>query len=155
LLQLQPNILRNEDGSMQISIYGKGELSPETYSNNIKRIRVAFPSLQKDFYDILSERIIAKQFTDERFSDAVDYVIDNCKYPCPSIADFMTYDSGYKLYTYAEILKMMDNVGSSVWNDFRPIEIKGISKTLWASVIDIRKYNLKLKTHDKESNESH
>jgi len=128
LQQLLPNILQNDDGSMHISIYGKGELSPKIYINNIKKISAAFPSIQKEFYDLLTQLVKENQFTDKRFSKAVDFVIKNYKYPHPSIADFISYDKGYKLYTYANILKMNDTLGSSIWHDYKPVEIDGISK---------------------------
>lgn len=140
---MPPSILQNDDGSMHISIYGKGELSPEIYINNIKKISAAFPSIQKEFYDLLTQLVKENQFTDERFSEAVDFVIENYKYPHPSIADFISYDKEYKLYTYTNMLKMNDSIGVSVWNDYKPVEIIGISKKVWASVIDIQKYNLK------------
>jgi hypothetical protein len=127
---------------MHVSIYNKGALSPEIYINNIKRISAAFPYLQKEFYDLLSEMVIEKQYTDARFSEAVNFVIENYKYPHPSIADFISFDKGYTLFTYTNMLKMNDSIGSSVWNDYKQVEIEGISIKVWASFIDIQKYNL-------------
>jgi len=127
---------------MHVSTYNKGALSPEIYINNIKKISAAFPSLQKEFYDLLSELVIQKQFTDARFSDTVNFVIENFRYPHPSIAEFISYDKGYTVYTYTNMLKMNDSIGSSVWNDYKRVEIKGISIKVWASIIDIQKYNL-------------
>jgi hypothetical protein len=127
---------------MHVSTYNKGALSPEIYINNIKRISAAFPSLQKEYYDLLSELVIEKQYTDERFSEAVNFVIENCKYPHPSIADFISYDRVYTLYTYTNMLRMYDSIGSSVWNDYKQVKIEGISIKVWASFIDIQKYNL-------------
>lgn len=58
----------------------------------VKRIKQTFPNLPAGFYDILCERLKANEFTDERFEAAVNNVIDNCKYPTPTIADFLSYN---------------------------------------------------------------
>ena len=58
---------------------------------NVEKIRQAFPNLTKDFYDILCERLKAHNFTDEELSDAVNHVIDTCKYPTPTIAEFISF----------------------------------------------------------------
>jgi hypothetical protein len=127
---------------MNVSVYIKGALTPEIYIKNIKRISAAFPSLQKEFYDLLSELVKEKQYSDNKLTDAVNFVIENCKYPHPSIADFLSYDKGFTLYTYTNILKFFDSIGSSVWNDYKQVEIEGVSLKVWASIIDIQKYNL-------------
>jgi len=55
------------------------------------------------FIDLLTESLKRNGFTDERFTDAVNYVIDNCRYPKPSIADFVSYDRSVKTYTHEQI----------------------------------------------------
>jgi len=63
----------------------------------MKRIKNAFPTLQEGFYDILCERLKANGFNDEELEKAVNYVIDNYKYPNPSIAEFLNFDgANYK-----------------------------------------------------------
>jgi hypothetical protein len=61
---------------------------------NMKRIKSAFPLLQEGFYDVLCERLKANGFYDDEFEKAVSYVIDNYKYPTPSIAEFLNFDGG-------------------------------------------------------------
>ena len=59
---------------------------------SIKKIRDAFPNLPPGFFNILQDRLKDNKFCDERLKDAVNYVIDNCSYPNPQIADFIRYD---------------------------------------------------------------
>jgi len=61
-------------------------------SNNMAKIKDAFPTLQKGFYDLLCQRLKANEFSDEKLSEAVNHVIDNCNYPNPTIANFINYD---------------------------------------------------------------
>lgn len=56
------------------------------------------------FTDLLTESLKRNGFTDQRFTDAVNYVIDNCRYPKPSIADFVSYDKNVKVFTWRDIV---------------------------------------------------
>ena len=62
---------------------------------NTVKIKNAFPTLPVEFYDILCERLKANGFTDERLTNAVNGVIDTCKYPTPTVAHFMSYDEDH------------------------------------------------------------
>ena len=73
------------------SIYN-GELTSHCVLESIKKIRDAFPGLPTGFFNIFQDRLKDHKFCDERLKDAVNYVIDNCQYPNPQIADFITYD---------------------------------------------------------------
>lgn len=66
-------------------------LTAEGIASNIERINEVFPTLSKGFYKVLCERIKEKRFSDREFTDAVNHVIDTCKYPNPQIAEFMSY----------------------------------------------------------------
>lgn len=79
------------DQNDSISIY-QGALTAGRTVHNISLIKKAFPSLPKEFYDVLTDRICAHDFSDNRFTDAILHVIDTCHYPTPTIADFISYD---------------------------------------------------------------
>jgi hypothetical protein len=57
----------------------------------IDRIKIAYPSLEKGFFEILIDRLKANDFTDYLFFKAANNVIDTCQYPAPTIADFIKY----------------------------------------------------------------
>lgn len=55
------------------------------------KIKEAFPTLPIEFYNILCERLKEKKFTVVQITEAVNGVIDTCKYPTPTIAHFIGY----------------------------------------------------------------
>ena len=69
----------------------------------ISKMRKVFTHAAPGFYDVLLERIKENNFTDERLKDAVNYLIDNFKYPVPSIADIISFDKKVKLHTYQQV----------------------------------------------------
>jgi hypothetical protein len=74
-----------------VSIY-KGNLTDKGIIEGVAVIKKAFPALPLDFYDVLIDRLRVNEFSDNRFRDAVVYVIDVCVYPTPTIANFISYD---------------------------------------------------------------
>jgi hypothetical protein len=122
-----------------ITIY-KGELTTNAVIQSLKDIKQAFPVLPVDFYDIFQRRIKANNFCDERLNDAVNFVIDNCVYPTPTVAQFITFDRRVKFYKYEELLKM-SNENSEIWNSYKAIDI-GLPKKVWFHINDIAKYNI-------------
>lgn len=69
-----------------------GKITSKGLAENMIKIQHAFPTLPTEFYDILLERMKAKGFTDERLTNAVNFVVDTCKYPTPTIAHFIAFD---------------------------------------------------------------
>lgn len=67
-----------------------------------------FPALPIEFYGVFIDRIKEKGFCNERLIDAVNHVIDNCQYPTPTAANFLSFDKKSKIYTYQEILSLVD-----------------------------------------------
>ena len=96
------SISRIDNGA--ISIYN-GKLSKEGIKKNCLKILAAFEKTDAMFTDLLTESLKRNGFTDERFTDAVNYVIDHCRYPKPSIADFVSYDKKIKVYRYDEMVE--------------------------------------------------
>jgi hypothetical protein len=125
-----------------LSIYS-GKLSTKVIIDNVKKIKQAFPSLPNGFYDILSDRLKNCNFSDERINDAVNNVIDNCVYPQPTIAQFISFDRRIKLYTYEEMINKVNGFGVKVWEDYQSVKFPDRDKPVWVSIDDIKKYHLK------------
>lgn len=89
----------------------------------------------------MRERLIAKGFTNKRVTDAVNYVIDTCKYPTPTVADFVGYDKKVKLYTYNEACNEL-GIGLQLDREFAPVKVNGLEKPLWVRKVDKKNYNL-------------
>jgi hypothetical protein len=88
-----------------------------------KKLATAFPALPTGFFAIMIERMRANQFSDQRMIDSIGYVIDNCLYPTPTIANLISYDRRVKLYTYQEVCEYVDRGGQM--EDFIKREIRG------------------------------
>ena len=65
-----------------------------------------------------------KGFSDEKLKDAVNHVIDNCRYPVPTIAEFLSFDKVVKIFTYQEAAELVTK-GKASFDDFEKREIDG------------------------------
>jgi len=129
-----PAINQNE-----ISIY-LGELNTKCIVGNVAKIKKSFPGLPIGFYDVFSDRITENGFCDDRLNDAVNYVIDNCVYPTPTIAQFISFDRKIKILNYNEYLKLCDD---GIGNNYKPINFKDRETPVWIHVNDIKQFNIK------------
>jgi hypothetical protein len=103
----------------------------------------AFPTLPKGFYDILADRIKENGFCDDRLNDSINHVIDNCIYPQPTIAQFISYDKKVKLYNHNDIVKMLtDNPDS--FKSYRPVKVNKLNRPMYTHINDIEMYGLEL-----------
>lgn len=132
-------VIKKDD---EISMY-KGSLSTPCVIKNVARIKNAFPSLPEGFYDIFSERIIDNKFNDDRLIDAINNVIDNCIYPTPTIAQFISWDKKIKVYKYPDIVKMVEDGDPKAFERYQRIELEGLPEAVWIHINDIAKYKLK------------
>lgn len=92
----------------EISIYHGEIANPTIIAQQSAKIQVAFPSLDKLFFTILTERVIKNGFTEQRLKDATEYLIDNFKYPKPSIAEIINFDKKLKLYSHNEVVILIE-----------------------------------------------
>ena len=139
----QKSMVQIQDG--EVSIY-EGTLNTDCIVSNIARVKKAFPALPRDFFDVFTDRINESGFNDDRLRDAVNHVIDTCVYPTPTIAQFISFDKKYKVFTYDEMLKKCDELGAEIWKSYQSIDLTEIEKPVYAHINDIKKYHLKCKT---------
>lgn len=107
-------------------------------------IKKSFPSLPASFYDVFDDRVRANNFTVQRLKDAVDYVIDNCPYPMPTIANFISYDKAVKYKTYEEMmdLSVPYEMNGGIWKAWLPVRLPNCSIVVWIHKSDIDRYQL-------------
>jgi len=129
------------DNGLALSMY-RGDLSTACIMEYFAKVKKAFPALPASFYDILAERIKENGFSDQRLKDAVNHVTDTFTYSMPTVAHFISFDKRVKLFTRSDMIKIMDK-SDTVWKEYKPIKIDGIKEIYFASVLDIKKYNLK------------
>jgi hypothetical protein len=135
--KVSPHIQGNE-----VSLYS-GSLNNECLLKSIALIKKAFPALPIDFYEVLIDRIKDNGFTDQRLIDSVNFVIDNCPYPTPTIHHFISFDRKYKYLTYDQMLAKSDEFGKEIWDSYKPVKLQSDLKPVWVHVNDIAKYNIK------------
>lgn len=120
----------------EISVY-RDVLTKEGVKANCLKVLAAFKALDTQFTDLLTESLMRNKFTDERFKDAVNHVIDNCRYPKPSIADFVSYDKSIVFYTHKEMSHNRFN-----FDLFQAVRLyPNQEKPLWVSKTDFNTNN--------------
>lgn len=132
-------LIRKED-CFETSIY-KDELTEECVAVNTVKLKQSFPALSSGFYDVFYERLSANKYTNQRLNDAIGHVIDNCIYPSPTIAQFISFDKKIKLYTYDDVLKMND-LRQTAFQEYRPVRFGENKRPMYAHVNDIENYKL-------------
>ena len=123
-----------QTGKSEISIYS-GELTKECVAFNLQKVKNAFPALSPDFYTVFMDRVKDNGFSNNRLTDAVQYVIDNCVYPQPTIAQFISFDKKIKLYTYEQAF---DNPG------LVPVKLENRKSIVWISKIDAEIFGIEI-----------
>lgn len=134
--------ITQEQNNYSISVYDD-EFTPEFAIKEVVRLREAFPNIPFGFFDILLERIKQNGFTNKRLTDAINYLIDNFTYPVPTIANIISYDKRIKLLTYAQLAYIVNDYGTRVFENFKPVKKIG-NVRLFASIQDIETYKLEI-----------
>lgn len=133
--QDMPAVCKNErTGNNEVSLYRPGNVTPAVLATEIKKLKVAFPSRQAEFFNLLAERIVANRFSDDKLRDAVAKAIDTFSYKDINISDVIGFDRRIRLYTYGEIC---DQVSGHLakFDDFQIREING--DKYWVKKTDI------------------
>ena len=92
-----------------MSLYADRPVSERSITIQIARLKVAFPKMNAQFFNILSERIEENSFTEQRLEDAVNSVIDSFRYRELNVADVIGFDRRAKLYTGSEYMTAQMN----------------------------------------------
>ena len=123
----QNSLSTNEKAEVYLSLY-EGGLDDIVITENIAKIKATFPQLPIQFYSILVDRIRDKGFSNQQLTDSVNNVIDNCIYPQPTIANFLSHDRKIRLFTYQEMLKKIHDSGgnSEVWKMHDKKTVNGV-----------------------------
>ena len=140
---LSQTCLVKKESNYELSVYS-GELTPRCVAINVKKMQQSFPALTDAFYEIFTERLKANNYCDNRLNDAIEHVIDNCIYPTPTIAQFISFDKRIKLYDYNQVLKLNEELGGKAFELYRPVRIGENVKPVYARVNDIKEFNLEL-----------
>ena len=133
----QQNLESQRKDNRTVSLY-TGTLTDKCLLSAVVTIKKAFPALPKDFYDVFMDRIKANEFNDARLNDAICFVIDNCPYPTPTIANFIAFDKRIKLLSYNDYVDMVAKYGPEVNNTYKPVKLPEREKPVWINIDDIK-----------------
>jgi len=109
---------------MEMSLYPGEELEPSVILQSVNRLKVSFPKMSNDFFNVLAERVVANKFSNKRLQDAVNYVLDNFQYKELNISDVVKFDKRAKLYSYNEVCNLVTKSQAS-FSDFQIVELEG------------------------------
>lgn len=108
----------------EVSIYRNlPPANEEEVRNEVKRIHAAFPQAPNQLILIMSQRIVERGLSREQLVDAVNNLIDNFRFPVPTVADIIGFDKKVKLFSHAEVVAMLPK--GYEFTDFEKIELNG------------------------------
>ena len=105
----------------EISVYA-GYLTQPAVTQQSGRIRQVFPQLSAGWHGEFLHAIRRHGFTDQRLLDAVNHVIDHCRYPQPTVADFVSFDQSVKFRSYDWMVRN-SNETVSMWDHYTQVRI--------------------------------
>ena len=115
----------NEDGSTSISVYDDSPLDQNTYQSGELQLQTRFSNFDEKFSFLMLQLLKKKKFTNQRFKDAVEYVIVNEKFPTITPAAILNYDKVLELKTNLWIRQKMKEFGSSIWEYYDVVDCDG------------------------------
>ena len=125
LQESSKQLLIREDNECFLSVYA-GALETETVAKTVSKVKAAFPALTPEYFKLFIDRVKEKGFSNERMIDAVNNVIDNCQYPTPTLANFLSFDKKVKIITYNELCNLVTRQEAK-FESYAPIKIKGVN----------------------------
>jgi len=138
-----PNTLINKGEAYEISVFKK-TCTEVVQVQQVAKIKQSFPQLETSFFQVLLGRVRDLEMSDDRLAAAVNYVIDNCIYPTPTIAQFVGFDKSIELFDYQQSVKKNNELHGYFHKFHKAIRLQGHEKPFWAKVVDIEAYKLEL-----------
>ena len=132
----------DDKGNKTLSIYKDNLLEVETYQVGKELLKSRFNNIDEKMQIILLDRVKEHGFTNERFMDAIKFVIDTSKYPSMTIADILQFDNVLNLRTWIQVAKEEKDFGHTIWQYYKPVEVKGIC--YYVHIYELEKYNITL-----------
>jgi hypothetical protein len=122
-----------------VSLYADESVTETQIAIQMAKLKVAFPKMERVFFDLLAERIIDSDFTEQRLIDATSHVLDNFQYKELNVADIIRFDRCVKLYTGREFVAAQMN--GRHCSEFEMREVDGVK--FWILKADLIRAGLK------------
>lgn len=127
------------DGNASLSLYNDAPASPRDVALALKTLRDSFPKAEDGVFRVLSTAVVEDGMTAEQLADAVRHLVRNHRYATFTPADILSFDSRVPLYTYREVLRLVDR-DEARFEDFHVVRVKG--ETFRIKKSDAARYNL-------------
>ena len=115
----------DDDGNTKLSLYKDSPLRESTYKAGEGMLKTAFNNFDDKMSILLLDQTAELGFTNKRFMDAVRSVIKNHKYPTITIGEILNHDKKINLRTYEQVSKEQKEFGNTIWEYYKPVDIKG------------------------------
>jgi len=127
--------VKNKDGEMTLSLYNDNPVGDAEWAVQALRITSVFPEMGSNapFMNELCKAVLRKKMTASQLEDAIDALIDTCRYPRFSIADVVSYDRSVKLYDYDAYCSMC--CAGTPGDSFESVKVDG--KCFFVKKVDL------------------
>ena len=126
--QLSPSTTQQivkADGCFEISIYKENNPTAEVLAWSVKTLRACYPDTDAVVFDILLERFKANGWGNDKIKDAVNNLIEKHVYKTINPANILTFDRKKKLYSYNQMIELVNKYGATIWENYSKENING------------------------------
>ena len=118
-------MITKDDGSVTISSYTDGFITKKTYVEAEISLQARFTNWNDQFSFLMLSLLKKKNFTNQRFIDAAEFVIENEKFPTITPAAILNFDKCLDLKTNLQIREKMKEFGNSIWEFYDAVDVNG------------------------------
>ena len=124
--EISQRLTKNAEEEYSISIYNDEILNENIYKEQSKKLALRFENMRDPQYSLLMFHTLENaNFTNNRFRDAVEFVIGNHNYPTIYPADIIKYDKCLELKTNLWMRQQMQTFGSTIWQYYDTVNVNG------------------------------
>lgn len=98
-----------DEKTCEVTTYRDAPATAKEMAAAVAKLTMSYPQVTEQFYGVLCSRWKEERWSAQRIKDAIENLIDTCKYPTFSIGQIMSYDRPVKLYTHGGYMWLISN----------------------------------------------
>lgn len=98
-----------DENTYEVTTYKDAPATTKDMAAAVAKLTMSYPQVKEEFYGVLCSRWKEERWSAQRIKDAIENLIDTCKYPTFSIGQIMSYDRPMKLYTHGGYMWLINN----------------------------------------------
>jgi hypothetical protein len=122
---LESTSLSRGEGCFELSIYKPDKPTQDVLAWGLKTLQACYPDTNAIVFDILLDRFKANQWGNKKIKDAINHLIETHVYKTINPANILTFDRKRKLYSYNQMIEMVNKFGAQVWDKHDKENING------------------------------